>query len=80
MKQLLSAAGYRVPDDVSLAATSVKNSDADSGIFEQPGEVGATAVKTLVALLQRGEVGIPNLPHDIMVRGVWEDGKTLPAR
>lgn len=80
LKQLIEAAGYRVPEDVGLAATSVKNSDADAGIFEQPEEVGSTAVKTLVSLLQRGEFGIPKLPHDIMVRGIWEDGKTLPPR
>jgi LacI family transcriptional regulator len=80
MKMLLKAAGYRVPEDVALAATSVSNSDADAGIYENPGEVGRTVVKTLAALLQRNEFGIPEFPQDILVRGKWEDGATLPDR
>ena len=80
MKALLAAVGYRVPEDVGLAATSVSNSDADAGTFENPEEVGRTAVNTLVGLLQRNELGLPEFPLDILVRGRWVDGSTLPDR
>jgi DNA-binding LacI/PurR family transcriptional regulator len=80
IKALMNAAGYSVPGDVALAATSVSNGDVDSGIFENPEEVGRTAVKNLVALIQRNEVGIPEYPQEILVRGKWVDGKCLPSK
>lgn len=77
---LLNAAGYRVPQDVAVAASSVRNSDADAGIFENPEEVGRAAVKTLISQLQRHEFGVPEFPQDILVHGMWEDGSTLPPK
>jgi DNA-binding LacI/PurR family transcriptional regulator len=77
---LLNAAGYRVPEDVAVAASSVRNSDADAGIFENPEEVGRAAVKTLISQLQRHELGIPEFPQDILVHGIWENGRTLPPK
>jgi LacI family transcriptional regulator len=80
IKAIVEAAGYRVPKDVAIAATSVSVSDADAGNYENPEEVGRTAVNTLVGLLQRNELGIPEYTHDILVRSKWQDGTTLPSR
>jgi hypothetical protein len=78
VKALLTAAGYQVPRDLGLATTSVTNGDVDAGICENPEEAGATAVKNLVGLIQRNEMGIPEFPHEILVRGTWVDGSCLP--
>jgi len=75
---LLTAAGFRVPKDVGVAATSIMASDATAGMLENPMEVGRVAVKNLVALIQRGELGMPEFRQNILVRGNWQDGSTLP--
>jgi DNA-binding LacI/PurR family transcriptional regulator len=80
IKALLTAAGFQVPRDFGLAATSISNCDVDAGMFENPEEVGRTAVKNLVGLIQRNEMGIPEYPHEILVRGKWTDGACLPPR
>jgi|SRR5579862_3177648 len=80
MKSLLGAAGYRVPEDVGLAATSVSISDADAGTFENAEVVGRIAVQNLVGLMHRNELGIPESEQDILVRGTWQDGASLPER
>ena len=80
IKSLLAAASYRIPEDVGLAATSVSNSDADTGTFENPEEVGRIAVLNLIALIQRNEFGLPEFEQDILIRGKWQDGVSLPSR
>lgn len=78
-RKLLEAAGYRVPQDVALAAANVANCDASAGMLESPREVGRVAAMTLIALIQRGEFGLPENQQDIFVRGIWTDGDTLPV-
>jgi len=80
MKSLLSAAGYQVPDDVALAATSISICDVDAGILENGEEIGRVAIQTLNGLLYRNEFGLPETLQDILVRGVWKDGTSLPDR
>ena len=77
-RRLLEAAGWSVPRDVALAATSVSSSDASAGMLESPREVGRVAAKTLIGLVQRGEFGLPEYQQDIFLRGIWTDGDTLP--
>lgn len=78
IRSLLTASGYRVPEDVAVASTSVSLSDVDAGMAENGREVGSAAVKTLVSLVQRGELGIPETRYSIQVRSSWQDGSSLP--
>ena len=82
IKLLLTGSGFRIPEDIALASTSIINTggEVDSGMLESPEEVGSTAVRTLVGLIQRNEVGIPEHRHDILVRSRWQFGNTLPIR
>jgi LacI family transcriptional regulator len=80
IRHLLIEADYRVPEDVAVAAVSLGISDVDAGIVEDAEEVGCAAVKTLIALIQRGEFGIPEHRHNVLVRGKWQDGASLPDR
>ena len=77
-RALLETAGYCVPRDVAVAAASIGQCDVDAGMSSSPGEVGRIAISTLVRLVQRNEVGIPDYPVEILVRGKWTDGGTLP--
>lgn len=80
IRALAEAAGYRVPGDVALAAASVSLSDADAGNYENPEEVGRSAVRVLVGQLLRNEAGIPAYTHDILVRSQWVEGSTMPDK
>jgi len=68
----------RVPEEVGLASCSVDSADSEiSGICENSVQIGYTAVDFLVAMIHRGENGIPQHPQHILVEGSWSPGKTV---
>lgn len=72
--------GLRLPEDIGLALlTRVKPTREASGVSEQPLEVGAAAIDYVVAMLQRGERGVPASPRRLLVEGKWFDGRTVCA-
>lgn len=60
--------------------------DADlSGVIEDDERIGEVAVDSLVAMMHRGEHGIPEKPQRVLVAGHWHEGNSLrplpaPAR
>lgn len=80
MPEMLSKAGYRVPQDIGLAALSVLDGCADAGIDQNSLEIGRTAVQTLISLIHHNERGVPLFCREVLVGGRWVDGKTLPQR
>jgi LacI family transcriptional regulator len=78
--QLLAAAGYRVPDDVGLAVTSVLDCDVDAGIDQHPEEIGRVGLLMLNSLITDGARGIPEIFRQNLVEGSWVDGASLPRR
>ncbi len=76
----LAELGYRVPEDLGLAATTTLDCGIDAGIDQRSELIGQTAVETLVDLLHRGDLGLPASPREVLVDGVWKDGASLPAR
>jgi DNA-binding LacI/PurR family transcriptional regulator len=80
MSSLLHQLNYRVPADVSLAATSVLDGNADAGIYQNSQEIGKAAVETLISLISQNQTGIPDLCREVLVDARWQDGKTLPCR
>ncbi|MEO7932652.1 MAG: LacI family DNA-binding transcriptional regulator [Chthoniobacterales bacterium] len=77
---LLEKVGCRVPDDVGLAVTSVLDATADSGIYQNPEEIGRVALLSLVSLIHDNDRGVPKISRQILVEGDWVDGKTLPKK
>jgi DNA-binding LacI/PurR family transcriptional regulator len=77
---MLRKAGYRVPADIGVAVMSVLDGNADSGIDQNPEEIGRAAVETLIGLIYGRQCGMPACPRDILVRGQWVDGSTMPPR
>lgn len=80
LASLLSELGCRVPEDVALAATSVRDGNADAGICQNSEEVGRAAVETLISLIHQNQAGIPQLCREVLVDATWQDGSTLPDR
>lgn len=57
-----------------------KLGDTLSGIYQHSEQIGRRSVDLLVPLLERNELGLPDLPDTLLVDGVWNSGKTLAAR
>ena len=77
----LQSAGWRTPQDVGLV--DLRWNDPASGItgirYHAP-RLGALAVDMLVGLLHRHESGVPVDPHEVLLKGEWVEGNTLPRR
>lgn len=75
----LRSAGWRVPEDVAVAGLSNFHEVAGySGVSEKNDLVGASAVDSVVAQLQRNERGVPPHPKEIYIKGCWRIGPTVP--
>jgi hypothetical protein len=77
---MIAVAGYRVPDDIGLATTTVLDTPIDAGIDQNSREVGRTAMLAAISLINDNDRGIPQVCRDILVEGRWVDGKTLPRK
>ncbi len=78
MIAVLKSAGISVPRDVGLACPLLPAASGQlSGVFEDSTHIGAVAVDTLVAMVQRGDYGIPELAQKIHVEGRWYEGTSL---
>lgn len=78
LKQWLEAAGFRVPEDVGIVHLAVDDDVLDwAGIHSRRQETGATAVEWLVSLMRNHQFGVPKTPLNILIRGVWQTGRTL---
>lgn len=82
---LAAVGGWRVPDEVGLAAVlSAANPHPGIGVVSgcdvQQGEQLDRALQHLQALMARGERGFSERPQEQVVEPVWIDGDTLPGR
>ncbi|HXI85444.1 MAG TPA: LacI family DNA-binding transcriptional regulator [Verrucomicrobiae bacterium] len=80
LRDMLVNAGYRVPQDIGLARTSVMAGGSDAGIYQNSNEIGRVAIQLLISLIHHNERGVPRLRRELMVEGEWADGSTLPPR
>lgn len=77
----ISKAKRRVPDDLAwISLGSYDRSGEMAGIFQPYQRVGAVAVEHLVAMINRGERGVPVQSIQILVKGEWINGKTMRSR
>jgi DNA-binding LacI/PurR family transcriptional regulator len=79
VKELVLKSGRRVPEDIALIALTVENSPGWAGILQHSEEVGEAAADLLVGQVQRGERGVVKWPREVLIRGRWVDGATLPV-
>ncbi len=77
-RETLAKLGYRIPEDIGLAATSIIDSNSDAGIDQNSEEIGKAAAEALLSLMNHHEYGIPKVAREILITGRWVDGDSLP--
>lgn len=80
LPELLTNLGYRIPEDIGLATTSIHDTPIDAGIDQNPKEIGRAAIRALSALMHENNYGIPAIGNEILVKGHWIEGSMLPDR
>ncbi len=80
VRTMLEKAGRRVPEDIGLAGTNVRDMPLDAGIEQNPEEIGRITILVAVSLIHDASLGIPEYMREILVRGKWVDGKSLPRK
>lgn len=80
LPDLVRALGYRIPEDIAVAATTVHDIPVDAGIEQHSEAVGRIAMETLAKQMNINECGEPPDPTRILVEARWQDGKSLPQR
>lgn len=74
----LQSLGLSIPDDIAVACPGLGDTDTNiSGMREESFHVGEVAADFLVAMMQRGERGIPVHQQRIHVEGSWVEGSTI---
>ncbi len=76
---MLKEAGLRVPEDIALASFTILDCPIDSGINQNPTEIGRVAVLMLQSLINDNDRGIPAISRQILIKGDWVDGTSLPG-
>lgn len=72
--------GYRIPQDIAVAGTTVLDIPIDAGIDQCPEAIGRIAVEMLVKQINVSERGEPRDPCRILIESRWKDGNSLPPR
>jgi DNA-binding LacI/PurR family transcriptional regulator len=73
--------GYRIPQDIAVAGTTVQDiPGVDAGVNQHAEAIGRTAVEMLLKQMNVNERGEPRYPSRILVEGRWQDGKSLPPK
>lgn len=78
LPDLIRKPGFRIPQDVAVAGTSVRDIPVDAGINQHAEAIGTIAAEMLVKQLGINERGEPPEPCRILVESSWRDGKSLP--
>lgn len=68
-------------EECGYATLNVKNLDgSEAGICQNYPMMGRAAVEHLVKMIQNNERGIPEERFQILIEGIWVDGKTIHPR
>jgi DNA-binding LacI/PurR family transcriptional regulator len=83
LPQMLQKAGYRVPEDIGVAGTTVLipgENAIDAGLDQNSEEIGRMAVLAVLSLISDNARGLPQIPRQLLVQGRWVDGASLPVK
>jgi hypothetical protein len=78
--EMMNNLGYRIPEDIGLATTSIHDTPIDAGIDQRPFEIGRAALRMLSALITERSFGIPDCRNEILIEGKWVDGSMMVPR
>ncbi len=79
-REVLESIGYRCPEDIALASVNTMDCDIDAGIDQNAAEIGRSTVLQLLSMIHDNERGIPRHMREILIKGHWVEGATLPDR
>jgi len=80
LPDMLGKLDFRIPEDLGLAALGTLDCPIDSGIHQNPCEIGRAAVQMLVSLINSNTCGLLEIRQELLVKGTWMDGSSLPQR
>lgn len=82
VRHLLSKLGLRIPEDIGVAYLYRTESEMSgtAGIDGNLRAVGAAAFDLVVERLTTNRRGVPQDPKEVLLKGRWNDGPTLPAK
>ncbi|MDR1282780.1 MAG: LacI family transcriptional regulator [Opitutaceae bacterium] len=78
VRVLLEKACIRIPEDVRLINLVQRGETGLAGIDPRTSEVGRAAVELLDSLLQANQLGQPEFPRTIAIKGHWSPGASFP--
>ena len=74
----LKPLGYEAPRDFGLATMAMPDVPVDSGIEQNPEEIGRAAVLVLLSQIRDNARGVPPISRLVLIEGTWVEGKSLP--
>jgi len=80
MMPRLNELGYRAPEDIGFATylgSSFHGNQDFAGIDENALQTGIAVIDLLVAMMHRGERGVPKVAQSLLIESTWKEGKTL---
>lgn len=79
VKTWLAKMGLQVPTDIGVAYLyrTRREMESTAGIDGKLQLVGAAAVDLVVSGLSTNQLGLPEQPKEVLVKGIWCDGPTL---
>ena len=82
VRSLLARRGVRVPDDIGLAFLYRTREEmrGTAGIDGNLDAVGAAALDLVVERLYANSTGASEHPKEVLIKGTWQDGATLPPK
>lgn len=80
VREWLAEERIEVPADVSLVDLRCYDRSAGStGVHYDISQTGALGVEMLIGHLHRGERGVPQHPHEVLLQGEWVEGEMIRA-
>lgn len=77
---MLRSLGLRIPRGIAVAGLSVHDGNVDSGIDQNPLEIGKAACETVMSQIMHGNLGTLSCSRELLIEGSWVDGASLPDR
>ncbi|MGZ0655703.1 LacI family DNA-binding transcriptional regulator [Coraliomargarita sp. W4R72] len=73
---ILVEAGVKVPQEVKVVNLVQRKETGLAGVNPHTGEVGRAAIDLLASLLRSNQIGLPDFPRSVAIKGHWVDGKS----
>lgn len=77
LQEMITELELKVPDDIGLAAMTVLDCPIDTGIYQNPEEIGRVAVLMLQSLINHNDRGVPPVSRHVLIDGTWVDGTSI---